>query len=128
EILPPLASGAAIVLHPDPRGETPSDFLTRCARYDVTVAHLPVGFLNELAVDLDSTAREIPASLRLLITGGEAPSRDKIRAIQRAACGELVVWNAYGPTETTVLATNHEVSRHAPRDPVPIGRPLANTS
>lgn len=37
------------------------------------------------------------------------------------------LWNLYGPTETTVYATAHRVEPAAGQ-PVPIGRPLANTS
>jgi amino acid adenylation domain-containing protein len=35
------------------------------------------------------------------------------------------VWNLYGPTETTIWSTVHEVE--SGEDPVPIGRPIANT-
>jgi amino acid adenylation domain-containing protein len=61
-------------------------------------------------------------SLRILC-GGEALPRDLAESlIQRS--GEL--WNVYGPTETTIWST---VARVTPGDgPVPIGRPLANTS
>src|SRR5207247_2213405 len=44
EILPALVSGATLVVHPDPRGETPAGFIERCRRHQVSVAHLPVGF------------------------------------------------------------------------------------
>jgi thioesterase domain-containing protein len=42
--------------------------------------------------------------------------------VQRGAA----VWNMYGPTETTIWSLLHQVRPE--EDPVPIGRPLANTS
>ncbi|HEX7693923.1 MAG TPA: AMP-binding protein, partial [Sphingomonas sp.] len=61
-------------------------------------------------------------NLRILC-GGEALPRDLAESlIQRS--GEL--WNVYGPTETTIWST---LARVTPGDgPVPIGRPLANTT
>ena len=129
EILPTLASGAAIVVHPDPRGETPAGLLDRCGRDGVTVAHLPVGLLHELADDLERRRGTLPPALRLLVTGGESPSGTRIAALLRASSGRLRIQNAYGPTEATVQATAHEVtSADGAWDPVPIGRPLANTT
>jgi acyl-coenzyme A synthetase/AMP-(fatty) acid ligase len=57
------------------------------------------------------------------LVGGEALTRDVAdRLLGRAA----EVWNLYGPTETTIWST---LCRVAPgNDPVPIGRPIANTS
>ncbi|HEX2888671.1 amino acid adenylation domain-containing protein, partial [Vineibacter terrae] len=57
-----------------------------------------------------------------ILCGGEALPRDLAEALlSRAAC----VWNMYGPTETTIWSLCHKVSPS--EDPVPIGRPLANT-
>jgi len=62
------------------------------------------------------------STLRILC-GGEALPRDLAEAlIQRS--GE--VWNVYGPTETTIWSTLARVT--SGEGPVPIGRPLANTS
>jgi len=93
--------------------------------------------LNELFVaSRPSVMQATPATWRALIEagwqgsptlrilcGGEALPRDLAESlIQRS--GEL--WNVYGPTETTIWST---LARVAPGDgPVPIGRPLANTS
>ncbi|MGN6818575.1 MAG: non-ribosomal peptide synthetase, partial [Sphingomonas sp.] len=93
--------------------------------------------LDELFVSAEpSVMQATPATWRALIEagwqgsptlrilcGGEALPRDLAESlIQRS--GEL--WNVYGPTETTIWST---VARVVPGDgPVPIGRPLANTS
>ena len=61
-----------------------------------------------------------PASLRLVITGGEA-CPDAIVARWTGEGCRLV--NTYGPTETTVVATAIDL---VPGEPVTIGRPIAN--
>lgn len=93
--------------------------------------------LNELFVSTKpSVMQATPATWRALIEagwqgspnlrilcGGEALPRDLAESlIQRSS--EL--WNVYGPTETTIWST---LARVTPGDgPVPIGRPLANTT
>ncbi|HWU72578.1 MAG TPA: amino acid adenylation domain-containing protein, partial [Sphingomonas sp.] len=93
--------------------------------------------LNELFVSSQpSVMQATPATWRALIEagwqgsptlrilcGGEALPRDLAESlIQRS--GKL--WNVYGPTETTIWST---LARVTPGDgPVPIGRPLANTT
>src|SRR5439155_13648461 len=105
------------------------EFLRRCERDGVSVAHLPVGFLHELADELVRTGRTIPGCLRLLITGGESPSGARIATVLRASSGGLTIQNGYGPTEAFVEAANYDVtSEEAARDPVPIGRPIVNTT
>lgn len=57
------------------------------------------------------------------LCGGEAFPPDLIAPLLNA-CG--TVWNMYGPTETTVWSSMYRVTK--PIDPVPVGRPIANTS
>jgi amino acid adenylation domain-containing protein len=93
--------------------------------------------LNELFVSAKpSVMQATPATWRALIEagwqgsptlrilcGGEALPRDLAEGLIERS-GEL--WNVYGPTETTIWST---VARVMPGDgPVPIGRPIANTS
>jgi natural product biosynthesis luciferase-like monooxygenase protein len=61
--------------------------------------------------------------LRKLLVGGEALPAALARELHRHVGAGLV--NMYGPTETTVWSASHPV--RADQDPVPIGRPLANT-
>lgn len=57
-----------------------------------------------------------------ILCGGEMLSREL--ADQLLARGSKV-WNLYGPTETTIWSTLHRVQPGT--EPIPIGRPLANT-
>ncbi|MGH9869942.1 MAG: amino acid adenylation domain-containing protein [Candidatus Polarisedimenticolia bacterium] len=129
EILPALAAGATVVVHPDPQGETPAGFLDHVKEARLTVATLPVGLVHELADHVARAPAEIPPPLRLLITGGESPSAARAAALLRAACGRLALVNSYGPTETCILASDHTVSPDSEiRDPIPIGLPVDNTT
>jgi natural product biosynthesis luciferase-like monooxygenase protein len=62
-------------------------------------------------------------SLRVLMVGGEA--FPPALAQQLCALGPAEVLNMYGPTETTIWSMTHRVS--AGEQPVPLGRPIANT-
>lgn len=57
-----------------------------------------------------------------VLCGGEPLPPDLARMLLER-CGQL--WNMYGPTETAVWSTVHRVT--AGDEPVPIGRPIANT-
>jgi amino acid adenylation domain-containing protein len=58
-----------------------------------------------------------------LLCGGEALPRPLAQALLDTGAA---VWNLYGPTETTIWSTLHRVQPHD--DPIPIGRPIANTT
>lgn len=61
--------------------------------------------------------------MRLAIVGGEALTPDLVMTLARVAPGLRII-NEYGPTEATVGCV---VAAVAPGEPVPIGRPIANT-
>ncbi|NLU84729.1 non-ribosomal peptide synthase/polyketide synthase, partial [Rhodococcus sp. HNM0569] len=123
----PLACGATIVVaepggHRDPfyvaatidrESVTHTDFVP--SMLDVFVASAPEG---------------AGTSLRLVIAGGEALSRESVARFSSRWDATLV--NGYGPTEATVLATAAVVAGPGERGtagtgPVPIGAPLPNT-
>ncbi|MBI3417725.1 MAG: amino acid adenylation domain-containing protein [Verrucomicrobia bacterium] len=60
-------------------------------------------------------------TLRKILCGGEALTED-LAANLLERTGE--VWNMYGPTETTVWSL---IAKIEPRQPIRIGRPIANT-
>lgn len=65
-----------------------------------------------------------PGSPRLkMLSGGEPLPRDLAATLlERSAA----LWNMYGPTETTIWSTYAAVTSES--GPVPVGRPLANTT
>ncbi|MBW4678521.1 MAG: amino acid adenylation domain-containing protein [Microcoleus vaginatus WJT46-NPBG5] len=76
-----------------------------------------------------------PATWQMLLAAGWEKSQDlKIlcggEALPRNLANQLLergvtVWNLYGPTETTIWSTIYQVECN--EQPVPIGRPIANT-
>ena len=71
----------------------------------------------------DPQSRAAMRSLRMLLVGGEPLASDL--AVQLAAATPAMISNMYGPTETTIWSAMHLVADRT--DPVPIGRPIANT-
>jgi amino acid adenylation domain-containing protein len=64
-----------------------------------------------------------PGDPRLtMLCGGEALPADLAERLRPRGAS---LWNLYGPTETTIWSTAYRVN--CPHDPVPIGRPVANT-
>jgi acyl carrier protein len=72
---------------------------------------------------MDPEARAALQSLRVLFLGGEALPGELLA--QLGDVPSRTIHNMYGPTETTIWSTTARVD--GLRDPVPIGRPLANT-
>ncbi len=58
------------------------------------------------------------------LCGGEAMPSDLAGRLLDAGCD---LWNLYGPTETTIWSTVFHVEA-PPAGPIPIGKPIANTS
>ncbi|KYF97349.1 hypothetical protein BE20_38870 [Sorangium cellulosum] len=56
-----------------------------------------------------------------VLCGGEAFPRELARKLLEAG---VAPWNLYGPTETTVWSSIHRVTSD---EPIPLGRPIANT-
>ncbi|MFJ3303921.1 amino acid adenylation domain-containing protein [Streptomyces sp. NPDC086549] len=67
------------------------------------------------------------APLRDLIVGGDVVAPEHVAAVQGAAPGTRIV-NGYGPTENTTFSTTHLILPEQGAGPIPIGRPIANSS
>jgi myxalamid-type nonribosomal peptide synthetase MxaA len=64
-------------------------------------------------------------SLRYVFCGGEVLPASLVGTVRDKSAAQLV--NVYGPTETTIDVLHWECSDEDREDPVPIGRPIANT-
>jgi amino acid adenylation domain-containing protein len=126
EIYPCLIVGGTLVLRSDDMLDC-KRFLELCAEWQLTFVTLPTGFWHELTTAIATERFTVPATLRLLVIGGEAVLPDRVATWFESVGDRVRLLNTYGPTETTVVATVAELSRADSREErMPIGRPLAN--
>ncbi|HEX8907261.1 MAG TPA: amino acid adenylation domain-containing protein [Longimicrobiaceae bacterium] len=122
ELFAPLAAGATMVLRDEEMLQSVDGFWRAAERLGLTVASLPTAFWHELAAAMERAAPPVPASLRVMILGGERALPERVASWRRRVGDRVRLINSYGPTETTVAATLHEVRADEPV--VPIGRPM----
>ncbi|GAB7051366.1 hypothetical protein JCM9534A_64920 [Catenuloplanes indicus JCM 9534] len=115
---PALAAAPLVIARPGGHRD-PGYLAALIRRARVTVAHFVPSMLREFAA---TPAAGSCASLRLLVTSGEALAADLATAT-RGLLPHAELHNLYGPTEATVDVT----AWHVTGDDVPIGRPVWNT-
>jgi amino acid adenylation domain-containing protein/non-ribosomal peptide synthase protein (TIGR01720 family) len=131
ETLPPLVSGATVVLRGTELWE-PALFLSKIRELGLTGANMPTTFwlqwLREgLAAEKPGPVPDLP--LRLIWVGGEVMPGEAARLWLRSPLGGVLLGNAYGPTEVIVTATYCVVdAAAASAATVSLGRPLAGRS
>lgn len=118
ELVLPLVSGARIVLAPRDTAVDGLQLAALAQRQQVSVMQATPATWRMLL----ASGWSPPAGMKLLC-GGEALDAELARQLL-ASGSEL--WNMYGPTETTIWSTVHQV--RGVDGPVPIGRPIANTT
>ncbi|WP_327169301.1 non-ribosomal peptide synthetase [Streptomyces subrutilus] len=118
----PLLAGAVLVVA-EPGGHKDPAYLTRVIREEeVTTVHFVPSMLAAFAEDPDAGRCR---SLRRVVCSGEAlPEELKNRFLDVL---DVPLHNLYGPTEAAVDVT-HWDCRREDTGPVPIGRPIWNTS
>ncbi|MBX0292998.1 amino acid adenylation domain-containing protein [Hymenobacter sp. HSC-4F20] len=113
EIFPVLAAGGRLHILPAPKDlDALSATLEQEGVTLLSTNPYVIAYLN---------TQELPASLRVLISGGDVL---KPEYISRVVGQPVALYNTYGPTESTVCATYHKVERLEPN--IPIGTPLYN--
>jgi amino acid adenylation domain-containing protein len=132
ETVPPLVSGAALVLRGTELWE-PSRLLARIRELGLTVIELPTAYwLQWVREGLgEETPEAAPAglALRLVWPGGEAMSTEGARLWWRSPLRGVRLVNSYGPTEAVITATICEVDAAlAAAASVPLGQPLSGRS
>ncbi|MFN7945817.1 MAG: amino acid adenylation domain-containing protein [Blastocatellia bacterium] len=131
EIWPCLAQGATLVLRDDEMLASAAGFLARCAQWGITLLDLPTAYWHEVVAEAARTELKLPASLRLVIIGGERALPERVRQWQQLVQTqqrEVRLLNTYGPTEATIVATWWEADAEAEWREVPIGEPVANAT
>ncbi|MFD4786142.1 amino acid adenylation domain-containing protein [Streptomyces sp. NPDC058459] len=124
EIFPPLTVGAAVVVRDDDMISRPDVFLDRCAGLGITVLDLPTAYWHELVGALDRGEATFPATVRMVIIGGEAVNAEAVARWRERVGTRVRLLNTYGPTETSVVATAADLTAWAGDGPVPIGTAL----
>ncbi|HEY0782588.1 MAG TPA: amino acid adenylation domain-containing protein, partial [Thermoanaerobaculia bacterium] len=122
EIWGPLLNGGRLVLF---SGEqTALQELGQAIRdHGVTTLWLTAGLFHQMV------ERQLPllSGLRQLLAGGDVLSPARLREALAALPGTALI-NGYGPTEGTTFTCCHTMQEAGEvGDPVPIGRPIANT-
>jgi amino acid adenylation domain-containing protein len=120
----PLINGKSVNLLSEEEGfEALAEALSEERGYSlvkITPAHLEV--LEKQLGD-----REVKGGARTLVIGGEELKAGRLKYWRERAKGTRLI-NEYGPTETVVGCCVYEVNgSEGESEPVPIGRPIANT-
>jgi amino acid adenylation domain-containing protein len=126
EILPCLTSGATLVLRsPDMLDSIPR-FLENCAAWRVTCVNLPTAFWHELVGQMADLNLRLPASVRVVIIGGERAHWELLEQWRQMVPAAVQLFNTYGQTECTAVTTCGELLPGLSGGVIPIGWPVEN--
>lgn len=109
DVFPVLATGAALVLHPDPSALGPETLSRFCRQHRITAIDAPAALWRQwtdgfIALQAESGEPVLP-DLTLMMFGGEGVSLDQVRRFAKLTGDRVALSNHYGPTEASVCAT-----------------------
>ena len=122
ELFWPLMTGACLVMAEPEGHRDPAYLVDVIERESITTLHFVPSMLQAF---LDGRDLHRCGSLRRVILSGEALAHD-LQERFFAAPIPAELYNLYGPTEAAVDVTWWDCREDRRRDPVPIGRPIAN--
>jgi amino acid adenylation domain-containing protein len=123
EIWGALLNGATLAIVPS-RAPSFAELEMALAEHGLTTLWLPTMLFRRI-VEHDP---RMFACARQVVTGGDVLDPATVRRVF-AAAPTLTVINCYGATEATTFSCAHVLTEGTPlRTPIPIGRPLSNTS
>ena len=128
EIFPSLLVGATLVLRTEQMLHSSDEFWRYCQEWQLTVLDLPTAYWHQLVAELNPQDGRIPASLRIVIVGGEEAQLEKVKHWHSSVAHlphPPQLYNSYGPTEATVITTLHHLNS-SDATSVLIGRPISN--
>jgi len=122
EIFLPLSVGAQLVMPRPNASRSPGALVRLMIEHRITILNCIPSFLLALL--------EIPefatcSWLRHCFCGGEVMSAELVRRFYSVHAAQL--HNMYGPTEAAITSLFYSVPRHDLSEPIPVGRPVANT-
>ncbi|MEO8197538.1 MAG: amino acid adenylation domain-containing protein, partial [Thermoanaerobaculia bacterium] len=127
QIFGALCHGATLVAFAEQGLPAPRELIARCSELGITVLDLPTAVWEQAAMEVEAHDLALPATLRLLVLGGELASVRAARVWLDASGGRRLV-NTYGPTEATIVATwwnaPHRSADIEEGDGLPIGHPV----
>ncbi|AXK33499.1 amino acid adenylation domain-containing protein [Streptomyces armeniacus] len=123
EIWAPLTAGARLVVIDKHTLLDPAALVALLDEQGFTTLFLTTALFNQVVAENPRAF----GSLRTMLFGGEAVNSLRVAQVLDAAPPERLV-HMYGPSETTTFATWHLVREADEHRPVPIGRPVANTT
>jgi amino acid adenylation domain-containing protein len=122
EIWGALLHGARLVVFP-PGALSLAEVGGEVRRSGVTVLWLTAGLFHQM---VESRLDDL-AGVRQLLAGGDVLSSDHVSRI-RQAFPECRLINGYGPTEGTTFTTCYSIGELDLVGPVPVGRPISNST
>ncbi len=121
----PLLTGAVLHLAAPGAQRDPRALADVIRRHRVTTAHFVPSMLDLFLAE--PASRDVP-TLRRVVCSGEALRSETVgRFFERYGAGPEL-HNLYGPTEASIDVTHWRCTPEDAHRPVPIGRPVANTS
>lgn len=124
ELLPVWTVGGTAVLAPQVPDD-PAGLLDEVERLGVTVAELTTVYWKLLVRYLRASGRPVPASLRLLLMGGEQASAE---LMGESLLQGLPMAHVYGVTEAAITSTVRVLEPCRPVATASVGKPLANST
>jgi amino acid adenylation domain-containing protein len=121
------AAGAALLFRPRSVPALGPGFWRWAEDEGITILNPPTALWHAWVADLAASGARVPASLRLLVTGGEKPGGAAL-ARWRELAPHARWLNCYGPTEATVWATTWEDPGNGWSSDPPIGAARANAA
>lgn len=118
----PIVVGARLEIAPPGIQSDPLALARLIQKSGVTTLHFVPSMLQAF---LDHPEARQCTGLRRIIASGEALPSQLVRRCRSVL--PVPLHNLYGPTEAAVDVTAWECDRDLDRDPVPIGKPIANT-
>lgn len=130
EIFPTLAVGATLVLRNNEILLTAQELMGLIERERLTVVNLSTPYWHEWVAEMTRAQINVPASIRLVILGGDKASVARVRDWLAHGGKNIRLLNTYGPTETTIISSFYELTENEKQgnlSELPVGRPLPNT-